>query len=223
MHFLCKVPSTVKFPKFPRTTALQRCKLFCHSTQLRGDRRRDVARLFPFHQFLHPFIGLTVVWKSQKVMDVLRQIRKYRHRLSANPVCEPARTRQHPRRNNIHGAPKHARYSIFDCDIIAKAHVGFELHKKIDIAIRALLFAGARTEHPKLFGFVLAGDRVDFIPLRPYFVKHAHLYFPTGCQYYTKSPPSPSRRKCRKVSKAANAYRDVRLTTSLCRRCYIVM
>lgn len=28
MHFLCKVSPTVKVPKFPRTTALQRYKLF---------------------------------------------------------------------------------------------------------------------------------------------------------------------------------------------------
>ncbi len=64
LHFLCISVVHLKFPTFRLTTALQRCKLFCHSTQLRGDRRRGVARLFPFHQFLHPFIGLTVVWKS---------------------------------------------------------------------------------------------------------------------------------------------------------------
>ena len=37
-----------------------------------------------------------------------------------------------------------------------------------------LLFACARTEHPKLFGFVRPCDSVYLITLRTYLVKHTH-------------------------------------------------
>ena len=67
MHFLCKVSSSLKFLTFRLTTALQRCKLFCHSTQLRGDRRRGVARLFPFHRVIVPFSSVDMVQISGKV------------------------------------------------------------------------------------------------------------------------------------------------------------
>ena len=37
-----------------------------------------------------------------------------------------------------------------------------------------LIIPCTRTEHPKLFGFVLPCDSVNFITRRTYFIKHAH-------------------------------------------------
>ena len=73
----------------------------------------------------------------------------------------------------------------------AKFCVIAKLHEKINIAIRRLLFACARTEHPKLFGFVRPCDSVDFIPLRTYLVKHTHSKPPSKNPSIVLFPTSP--------------------------------
>ena len=65
------------------------------------------------------------------------------------------------------------------------------------VAVGAFFPTGARTEHPKLFGFVLPCDSVDFITLRNYLVHHAHFEnidaFPT--ENKISLPQTPARGK----------------------------
>ena len=57
-----------------------------------------------------------------------------------------------------------------------------KLHKEINVAVGALLFAGARSENPKLLGFVLLRDSVYLVTLRAYLVQHAHTFLPLSEQ-----------------------------------------
>ena len=64
---------------------------------------------------------------------------------------------------------------MFNGGIIAMTNFRSKLHQEIHVTVRRFLFACARTEDPKLFGFVPPCDSVYFISLRTYFIKHAHI------------------------------------------------
>ena len=109
-------------------------------------------------------------------------------RLRSYPDCLRTNTCGKTRLSEQCGIPDKIDFStyrigklVFKAAILKKPNAVVELHQKVHVAVRAFLFAGDRTEDPKLLGLVPSRDCVDFIPLRVYGVKHAHRH------YYSKS------------------------------------
>ena len=107
--------------------------------------------------------------------DSCRPRSSYGHRIPAHPCSKPWLASQNRVARKFHTSPQLTGQLSFKSGIFKKPDIAVELDQQVEIAVGTFLSAGARAEHPKLFGFVTPRDCVDFIPLRAYLVKHAHL------------------------------------------------
>ena len=79
-----------------------------------------------------------------------------------------------PSRDNIDLSSKEVFQIVHQVNMRKKRRTFAKLHKNVYVAVRPLLFARTRTEHPKPFGIVLVSESVYLITSRMNFVQHAH-------------------------------------------------
>ena len=77
-------------------------------------------------------------------------------------------------RDNIDLSAKEVFQLVHQVNMRKKRRTIAKLHKNVYIAVRLLLFACARTEHPKPLGLVLLSESVYLIASRTNFVQHTH-------------------------------------------------
>ena len=160
-----------KLPTFLKTTTLQRCKLTW---------RRSGC--FTYIVSISSFLFLSLVVTELKITMLQLGLAMLETLLFHHTANQPTRLETDYSASTLYNQKCQGSKPEIDHQT-----GGYSNNCRDTLSYRnRLLCACARTEHPKLFGLVRPCDSVDFLPLRPYLVKHAHCkIIHQNWQYYT--------------------------------------